>query len=189
MTRTSPAPVLWVLAIAISGTARDICLAVAGHELGLADRIVLRVPPVVLTRPSAGLAVRACCDAAFAFGHGARLATHTCYVDGTRMEGGTLCLISPLPSLAAALGVQQRRSLLQAGIDVHVYEQARELREGGAGIQVSPNASRALHRFGLADKLAHLGALKASMIQTPRGQRGKLIHRSRTRTRLARQRP
>ena len=47
--------------------------------------------------------------------------------------------------------------LLKAGFDVHVYERARELREVGAGIQVSPNASRVLHNLGLADKLAGLG--------------------------------
>jgi monoamine oxidase len=46
--------------------------------------------------------------------------------------------------LAAAL------SLLRVGIDVHVYEQARELTEVGADIQISPNASRILHRLGLA---------------------------------------
>ena len=50
--------------------------------------------------------------------------------------------------LAAAL------SLLRAGLDVHVYEQAREMREVGAGIQISPNASRILNRLGLAEKLA-----------------------------------
>ena len=43
------------------------------------------------------------------------------------------------------------------GIDVHVYEQARELREVGAGVQMSPNASRVLHRLGLADALADMG--------------------------------
>ncbi len=47
--------------------------------------------------------------------------------------------------------------LLKAGFDVQVYEQARELREVGAGIQVSPNASRVLHGLGLANKLAGLG--------------------------------
>ena len=47
--------------------------------------------------------------------------------------------------LAAAL------SLLRAGIDVHVYEQASSLRDIGAGIQISPNASRILRRIGLAD--------------------------------------
>jgi salicylate hydroxylase len=53
--------------------------------------------------------------------------------------------------LAAAL------SLLQAGFDVHVYERAHELSEVGAGIQVSPNASRVLHGLGLGDELARMG--------------------------------
>lgn len=48
-------------------------------------------------------------------------------------------------------------SLLRAGFDAHVYEQARTLREVGAGIQVSPNASRVLYGLGLADELAKLG--------------------------------
>ena len=54
--------------------------------------------------------------------------------------------------LAAAL------SLLQSGFDVQVYEQAHELGEVGAGIQVSPNASRILHRLGLGDD--RIGQLK-----------------------------
>jgi len=54
-------------------------------------------------------------------------------------------------------GLTAALSLLQAGFDVEVYEQARELREVGAGIQISPNASRILHRLGLADKLATMG--------------------------------
>jgi len=53
--------------------------------------------------------------------------------------------------LAAAL------SLLRAGVDVHVYERARTLSEVGAGVQISPNASRILHGLGLADALAGLG--------------------------------
>jgi salicylate hydroxylase len=53
--------------------------------------------------------------------------------------------------LAAAL------SLLQAGFDVEVYERASAVSEVGAGIQVSPNASRVLHRLGLADELARMG--------------------------------
>ena len=53
--------------------------------------------------------------------------------------------------LAAAI------NLLQAGFDVHIFEQARAMREVGAGLQVSPNASRVLHRLGLADELAKLG--------------------------------
>jgi salicylate hydroxylase len=53
--------------------------------------------------------------------------------------------------LAAAL------SLLRAGVDVHVYEQAGTIREVGAGIAVSPNATRVLHRLGLADELEKMG--------------------------------
>ena len=48
-------------------------------------------------------------------------------------------------------------SLLQAGLDVHVYERAETLSDVGAGIQVSPNASRVLHGLGLAGELARVG--------------------------------
>jgi 2-polyprenyl-6-methoxyphenol hydroxylase-like FAD-dependent oxidoreductase len=54
-------------------------------------------------------------------------------------------------------GLGAALSLLRAGFDVHVYEQARAMREVGAGLQVSPNASRVLHGLGLADELAALG--------------------------------
>ncbi|HSS74849.1 MAG TPA: FAD-dependent monooxygenase [Gaiellaceae bacterium] len=54
-------------------------------------------------------------------------------------------------------GLTAALSLLEAGFDVQLYEQAPELGEVGAGIQVSPNASRILHRLGLAQELAVLG--------------------------------
>jgi salicylate hydroxylase len=54
-------------------------------------------------------------------------------------------------------GTAAALSLLEAGFDVQVYEQASELREVGAGVQVSPNASRILHRLGLAEALANQG--------------------------------
>jgi salicylate hydroxylase len=54
-------------------------------------------------------------------------------------------------------GLSAALSLLRAGFDVYVYEQARELGEVGAGIQISPNASRVLHGLGLADELATMG--------------------------------
>src|ERR1700746_4195818 len=50
--------------------------------------------------------------------------------------------------LAAAL------SLFRAGFDARVYEQAPELPEVGAGIVVSPNATRILDRLGLGAALA-----------------------------------
>jgi salicylate hydroxylase len=52
--------------------------------------------------------------------------------------------------LAAALSLQR------AGIEAVVYEQASALGEVGAGIQISPNASRVLHQLGLADSLARV---------------------------------
>ncbi|MDM0117263.1 FAD-dependent monooxygenase [Variovorax sp. J22R133] len=51
-------------------------------------------------------------------------------------------------------GLTAAIAILRAGLDVHVYEQKHDLREAGAGIQISPNASRVLHRLGLAEKLA-----------------------------------
>src|SRR5262245_2361639 len=54
-------------------------------------------------------------------------------------------------------GLTAALALLRAGQDVHVYEQASRLREVGAGVQVSPNASRVLHGLGLADELARMG--------------------------------
>jgi len=54
-------------------------------------------------------------------------------------------------------GLSAALSLLQAGFDVHVYERAAVLSEVGAGIQISPNASRVLHGLGLGDELARMG--------------------------------
>ena len=54
-------------------------------------------------------------------------------------------------------GLSAALYLLRAGFDVHVYEQSRALREVGAGIQVSPNASRVLHHLGLGEELAKIG--------------------------------
>ncbi|HXN12958.1 MAG TPA: FAD-dependent monooxygenase [Candidatus Acidoferrales bacterium] len=53
--------------------------------------------------------------------------------------------------LAAAL------TLRRAGFEVQVFEQAAELREVGAGIQISPNASRILHRLGLEQPMRRMG--------------------------------
>ena len=69
---------------------------------------------------------------------------------------------APAPTSVAIVGggiggMAAAVSLLQAGFDVHVYERAATVSEVGAGIQVSPNASRVLHRLGLADDLARMG--------------------------------
>ena len=74
-------------------------------------------------------------------------------------------------------GTAAALSLLQSGLNVHVYEQARELREVGAGIQVSPNASRVLHRLGLAETLAPLG-VKPLAFHQRRWQDGRTLLRT-----------
>jgi salicylate hydroxylase len=52
--------------------------------------------------------------------------------------------------LAAAI------ALLQRGIDVEVYEQASELKEVGAGIQISPNGNKVLDALGVFQTLRDL---------------------------------
>ena len=54
-------------------------------------------------------------------------------------------------------GLTAALSLLRRGFDVHVFEQASALGEVGAGVQISPNASRVLHGLGLAEDLARAG--------------------------------
>ena len=53
-------------------------------------------------------------------------------------------------------GLTAANSLLQAGFDVQVYEQSRLLSEVGAGINISPNASRILNRLGLGEECARV---------------------------------
>ncbi|MBS0223319.1 MAG: FAD-dependent monooxygenase [Proteobacteria bacterium] len=54
-------------------------------------------------------------------------------------------------------GLSAALQLLKAGLDVHVYEQAPRITEIGAGIQISPNASRLLHRLGLKPAMDAVG--------------------------------
>ena len=55
--------------------------------------------------------------------------------------------------LAAALALTRR------GIEVAVYEQAPELRELGAGVQISANGTRVLHALGLKEALEKVQVL------------------------------
>lgn len=50
-------------------------------------------------------------------------------------------------------GMAAALSLLRRGYDVRVYEQARELGEVGAGVQISPNGARALDALGVFETL------------------------------------
>ena len=45
-------------------------------------------------------------------------------------------------------GIVAALALLQRGFEVALYEQAAELRELGAGVQISPNGSRVLRALG-----------------------------------------
>jgi salicylate hydroxylase len=74
-------------------------------------------------------------------------------------------------------GIAAALSLLRAGADVHAYERAKTLSEVGAGIQVSPNASRILHRLGLADALANMG-VKPLAFQQRRWDDGRTLLRT-----------
>jgi salicylate hydroxylase len=73
--------------------------------------------------------------------------------------------------LAAAL------SMLRAGFNVHVYEQATALGEVGAGINIGPNASRILHRLGLGERLGQTGVKPATFDQR-RWDDGRILLRS-----------
>lgn len=50
-------------------------------------------------------------------------------------------------------GLTAALALLRKGLDVDVYEQAPELGEVGAGVQISPNGNRVLHEIGVLDEV------------------------------------
>ncbi len=53
-------------------------------------------------------------------------------------------------------GLALALALLERGLDVEVYEQAPELKEVGAGVQISSNGTRVLYALGLEDALARV---------------------------------
>jgi salicylate hydroxylase len=60
-------------------------------------------------------------------------------------------------------GLTAALALRQAGFDAHVYEQARVLREVGAGVAISPNAVKVLRGLGLTAALRTVGVVSDSM--------------------------
>jgi salicylate hydroxylase len=56
-------------------------------------------------------------------------------------------------------GIVAALALLQRGFEVALYEQAPELRELGAGVQISPNGSRVLCALGLQDALEAIASV------------------------------
>lgn len=53
-------------------------------------------------------------------------------------------------------GLTAAAALLRAGADVQVYEQARELKEVGAGVQLAANGTRVLYALGVGEELKAL---------------------------------
>ena len=54
-------------------------------------------------------------------------------------------------------GLAAANALVRLGIEVAVYEQATELAEVGAGVQIAPNGLRLLDRMGLGPRLRSVG--------------------------------
>jgi salicylate hydroxylase len=73
-------------------------------------------------------------------------------------------------------GLTAALTLRRAGIDAQVFEQATELREVGAGIQVSPNGTRILHRLGVAEALRKV-AVRPVAVEVHRWDDGRVLTR------------
>src|SRR6516225_11319428 len=74
-------------------------------------------------------------------------------------------------------GLTAAACLLRAGFDVQVYEQTSTLGEVGSGINIGPNASRILHRLGIAEALERTGVKPVSFDQR-RWDDGRILLRS-----------
>ena len=58
-------------------------------------------------------------------------------------------------------GLTAALALIRRGIDVDVYEQAPELKELGAGVQISSNGTRVLYALGLGEAIERVGVIVA----------------------------
>jgi salicylate hydroxylase len=87
--------------------------------------------------------------------------------------------VKPLHALVVGAGIGGTAAaiaLRRAGLDVSLFEQTMAQREVGAGIQISPNASRLLGRYGLGDAMAR-AAVRPSGIVFRRWQDGRVLGR------------
>ncbi|RKR90385.1 salicylate hydroxylase [Micromonospora pisi] len=78
---------------------------------------------------------------------------------------------------AGIAGLTVAAALLRAGIRCEVFEQTRQLRELGAGIQLSPNAVRPLRELGLGENLEAV-AVRPAAIEMRRWDSDALIGRT-----------
>jgi len=74
-------------------------------------------------------------------------------------------------------GLSAALALLREGFDVQVYEQASRFGEIGAGIQISPNASRLLYRYGLAAAMDRY-AVRPRAVHQKRWDDGRTLQRA-----------
>src|SRR6476660_456913 len=58
-------------------------------------------------------------------------------------------------------GLTAALALIRQGIGVDIYEQAPELKELGAGVQISSNGTRVLYALGLGEAIERLGVIVA----------------------------
>ena len=61
-------------------------------------------------------------------------------------------------------GLTAALALLKRGLDVEVYEQSTELKEVGAGIQISSNGTRVLYALGLEEPLKRVQVLPSKRV-------------------------
>lgn len=78
---------------------------------------------------------------------------------------------------AGIAGLATAIALARRGLSCQVFEQTQRLGEVGAGLQLSPNAVRLLHRWGLADRL-RTTAVRAEAIEMRRWSDNGLLRRS-----------
>lgn len=78
---------------------------------------------------------------------------------------------------AGIAGLTLAVALTRQGHEVHLLEQAAELAEVGAGVQLAPNATRLLHRLGLGEHLRRV-AVRPESVDIRRWDDGRLLART-----------
>src|SRR5260370_25147923 len=91
----------------------------------------------------------------------------------TDLEDGMRIAVVGAGIAGLAMGI----ALDRAGLPYRIYEQATELREVGAGLQLAPNATRLLHRVGLAAQLKE-NAVRPEFLELRRWDEGTVLGRT-----------
>lgn len=85
---------------------------------------------------------------------GRRVPVFLSALDGGRLRGATVLIGQKITVLGAGIaGLAAARALALRGARVTVLEQAEEIREVGAGLQISPNGAVVLEALGLGEAL------------------------------------